>query len=139
MRGRRGGLALTGAALLVAACVHYPSVMDIGGTRITTENGRAARAGDGLDVYFDVRSTGKFGDAIVGVVAPIARQAALVDAGGAPVKRIDIPGAITVRFAPGGTHVALTGLTRPLVTGETVIVTLMFEKSGGVGIVTLIE
>jgi len=131
--------ALAALALLLAGCVHYPTVADVGGTRIRTENGRAVLEGAGARVYFDVNSTGKYGDVIVGVAAaPVARQA-LVISGGIPVTRLEIPGATTVKFVPGGPHVALADLQRPLARGETIIVTLQFEKSGGIGVVTVIE
>ncbi|HEU4366629.1 MAG TPA: hypothetical protein VFV05_00195, partial [Methylomirabilota bacterium] len=93
--------ALAALALLLAGCVYYPTIMDAGGTRIRTENGRAVRDGAGALVYFDVNSTGKYGDVIVGVAAPIARQAQVVS-GSSPVTRLEIPGATTVKFAPGG-------------------------------------
>jgi copper(I)-binding protein len=130
--------ALVALALLLAGCVYYPTVMDAGGTRIRTENGRAVRQGDGALVYFDVNSTGKYGDIIVGVLAPVAKQAQVVSAG-TPVTRLEIPGATTVKFAPDGPHVVLADLQHPLTKGETFILTLQFEKSGGIGVVTVVE
>lgn len=134
---RRAALAALGLGL--AGCVHYPSVVDVGGTRIRTENGRAARHGDRLAVFFDVVSTGKFGDIITGVSAPVATQAQLVDAPGAALPRLEIPGATTVKFTAEGPHVVLTGLQRPLTSRETFVLTLQFEKSGGIGVVTVVE
>jgi copper(I)-binding protein len=131
--------ALTALVLLLAGCVHYPTIMDIGGTRIRTENGRAVPEEGRALVYFDVSSTGKFGDVITGVTAPVAKQAQLVDGSGASLTRLEIPGATTVKFAPGGPHIVLADLQRPLVPGDTFIVTLTFEKSGGIGIVTAVE
>jgi copper(I)-binding protein len=125
--------------LLLAGCVYYPTVMDTGGVRIRTENGRAVRQADGILVTFDVSSSGKYGDVLVGVSSPVARQARLVSGAGAPITRMEIPGAVTVRFTPESTHVVLADLARPLAPGETFIVTLMFEKSGGIGIVTLLQ
>lgn len=133
---RRAALAALGVAL--AGCVYYPTIMDAGGTRIRTENGRAVAETAGARVYFDVNSTGKYGDTLVGVVAPVARTAQVVN-GGAPVDRLEIPGATTVKFAPDGPHVLLADLQRPLTKGETFIVTLQFEKSGGIGVVTVVE
>jgi len=121
---RRAALAALGLGL--AGCVHYPSVVDVGGTRIRTENGRAARHGDRLAVFFDVVSTGKFGDIITGVSAPVAAQAQLVDAPGAALMRLEIPGATTVKFTAEGPHVVLTGLQRPLTPRETFVLTLQF-------------
>jgi len=134
MVGRAARAAL---ALLLAGCVHYPTVMDSGGVRIRTENGRAVRQGDGLVVSCDIASTGKYGDVIVSVTTPVARQAQLVNGRGAPLG--EVPGATTVHFTPAGPHIVLTDLQRPVERGETFIVTLMFQKSGGIGIVTLLE
>jgi copper(I)-binding protein len=131
--------ALAALTLLLAGCVHYPTVMDTGGVRIRTENGRAARRGADLAVSFDVVSTGKYGDVLVGVTTPVAGQAGLVDGSAAPLGRLEIPGATTVHFTAEGPHVVLSELRRPVERGETFIVTLLFEKSGGIGIVTLVE
>ena len=131
--------ALAALILSVGGCVHYPSVVDVGGVRIRTEAGRAVPEGDRARVFFEVVSTGKFGDVVLGVTTPVARQAQLVDTAGAPVPKLEIPGAATVKFTPDGTHVVLTGLQRPLVPRETFIVTLQFDKSGGIGVVTVVE
>jgi copper(I)-binding protein len=131
--------ALAALVLLLGGCVHYPSVVDVGGVRIRTEAGRAVLAGDRANVFFEVVSTGKFGDGIVGVTTPVAKEAQLVDAAGAPLPRLEIPGATTVKFTADGPHVILTGLQRPLTPRETFIVTLQFEKSAGIGVVTVVE
>ena len=49
------------------------------------------------------------------------------------------PGATTMSFTPEGPHVVLSELTRALTPGETTIVTLIFEKSGGIGVITTVE
>ena len=135
----RRRVALAALALLLGGCVHYPTVEDIGGVRIRTENGKAVRQGESVMVYFDVVSTGKFGDTIGSVAAPLARQARLVDAAGGALTALEVPGATTMKFVANGPHIILDQLTRPLTPGETIIVTLLFQKSGGVGIVTLVE
>jgi copper(I)-binding protein len=130
--------ALAALIFSAAGCVHYPTVVDIGGVRLRTENGRAVRDGDRARVLFDVVSTGKYGDVITAVSTPAAKQAQLVDAAGAPLARFEVPGATTVKFIPEGPHVLLTGLG-PLTPRETFIVTLQFERSGGIGVVTVVE
>lgn len=125
--------------MLIAGCVHYPTIMDVGGTRIRPERGRAVRQADGVAVYFDLKSTGTYGDAITAVSSEVARRAMLVDAQGVPVARLDVPGTTTMSFTAGGPHVVISDLTRPLVAGETIIVTLTLEKAGGLGIVTTVE
>ena len=131
--------ALAALLLLASGCYYRPSVMDTGGVRIRTENGRAVRQGTDLVVTFDVLSTGKYGDTLLGVASPVAKQAALINSTGGPVGRMEIPGATTVKFTPDGTHVVLGALQRSVERGETFIVTLLFEKSGGIGVVTLVE
>jgi copper(I)-binding protein len=121
-------------ALVVAGCVHYPSVEDIGGIRIQPRNGRAVRQADGALVYMELHSTGKFGDAVMTAFSPVAREALLV-----PPGRMEVPGTTVVALVPDGPHVVLSGLTRPLVRGESIIVTLVFEKSGGIGVITVVE
>ena len=131
--------ALAALVLSLGGCVHYPSVVDVGGVRIRTEAGRAVPEGDRALVFFEVVSTGKFGDVVLGVTTPVASQAELDDAAGTPVTKFEVPGATTVKFTPDGLHVVLTGLQRRLIPRETFIVTLQFDKSGGIGIVTVVE
>jgi len=147
--GRRAPALLRRAALIalvlliaggaLAGCVHYPTVMDVGGTNLRTANGRAVAQDGSAVVSFELISTGKFGDVITGVTTPVARQAQLVDAAGAPLTRLQVPGAATVKFTAEGPHIVLSELQHPLVKGENFIVTLTFEKSGGIGIVTATE
>lgn len=53
----------------------------------------------------------------------IARMRPLADG-------LTIPGGATVNLAPGGNHVMLEQLKRPLKAGEKVPLTLSFERSG---------
>ena len=137
-RRRAAGLLL--AALLVAGgCVNYPKVIDIGGIRLQPTNGKAVRDGAGALFYVDIRSIGMFGDVLVRVETEVARSARLVDAAGAPLARLTVPGNTEVRLAPGGRRVVLSDLTRELKQGEVVIVTLVFEKSGAIGVISPVE
>ena len=131
--------ALVVALLLTAGCVTYPTVMEVGGPRLRPDKGRAVRQPNGALVYFDIKSTGKYGDVITAVYSPVAKTAALVNAGGDPLTRFEVPGATTFSFTPEGPHVVLSELTRALTAGETIIVTLVFEKSGGIGVITTVE
>jgi len=128
-----------GAALASAGCVHYPTVMEAGGTMVRPDKGRLIRQGAGAAVYFDLKSSGKYGDVITAVHTPAARQAQLVDGGGAPLSRVEVPGASVMRFTETGPHVVLSDLTQPLVAGDTIIVTLMLEKMGGLGVIAVVE
>lgn len=48
------------------------------------------------------------------------------------VERIEVTPSAPIEMKPGGYHVMLMGLKKPLVTGETIQVTLKFSKSGEV-------
>jgi len=124
---------------LVAGCVHYPTVEDAGGPRIRPENGRAARAADGVNVYLDLHSTGKYGDVLMGAQSTVAGEAKLVDQSGAVLERLEIPGVAVVPLRPNGPHVRLSNLTRQLNAGEVIIVTLRFQKTGNLGVLTVVE
>jgi copper(I)-binding protein len=142
--GRRGRAVVRTTAslvflLLVGGCVYYPSVEDVGGVRLLPEHGRVVRNGDGALFFVDINSTGMFEDALVRVETPIAKRAQLLTQTGEPLTRLSVPGTSLVRLHPGGERVALSELTRELKTGEVVIVTLFFEKSGALGVVSPVE
>jgi copper(I)-binding protein len=134
--GRGTGLALV---VLLAGCVYYPTVADVGGVRLMPERGRVVRNGGGALFFVDITSTGMFEDALVRVETPIAKRAQILDPNGEPLGRLLVPGTSLVRLHAGGERVALSELTRELKTGEVVIVTLFFEKSGALGVVSSVE
>ena len=98
-----------------------------------------SRQGGGAVFFADIDSTGKFDDAITRVETPVARRAQLVNAGGAPIARLAVPGITLVRLEPTGPRVLLSELTRELRSGEVVIVTLFFEKTGAIGVIAPVE
>jgi len=55
------------------------------------------------------------------------------------VDGLEIPAGETVVLAPGGFHIMFMGLNQTLVEGETVVVTLTFEKAGPVEILLPVE
>jgi copper(I)-binding protein len=127
------------AALLGAGCVHYPTVTELGGTHIHPQRGRAVLHADGAIFYVDLASTGKYGDVLMAVRTPVARQATLVGPSGLPVDRVEVPGNTLIALGPGMAHAVLAGLDRSLVKGDVIIVTLVFQKLGHVGVVTVIQ
>jgi copper(I)-binding protein len=116
------------AGLLASGCVYYPTVEDVGGVRLQPDHGRVVRNGDGALFFVDINSTGMFDDALL-----------LVTQTGEPLPRLAVPGSSLVRLHPGGERVALSELTRELKVGEVVLVTLIFEKSGALGVVSPVE
>jgi copper(I)-binding protein len=140
---RRHGVSAGRAALallvLLGGCVYYPTVGDIGGVHLLPESGRIVRNGDGALFFVDITNTGNSADVLGRIEAPIARRAQLVSQSGEPLARLTVPGASSVRLHSGGERVALSELTRELRAGEVVIVTLVFEKSGAIGVVSSVE
>ena len=78
------------------------------------------------------------GDTLLGARSAAARSATIhmMDGGGSMTGMAStplvIPAGGRVRFAPGGLHVMLTGLTRHFVPGDTLSLTLSFRSAGDV-------
>ena len=123
----------------LAGCTVYPQVGDTGGVRIQPRNGRIVL--DGANGYFFVQlvSTSLFGDVLYGADVPVAGRSQLVGPAGEPVTRFEIPGHSVVRLEPGGHRVVFSDFARPLVPGETLIVTLYMEKYRQLGVITVVE
>lgn len=89
-------------------------------------------------VFVTIENRGGAADRIVSVTSPAARSAMIhetVEENGVSTMRetqasIDAGGVLQMK--PGGVHIMLMGLTAPLKEGETVGVTLAFEKAGNV-------
>ena len=126
-------------ALLLAGCVYYPTVGDIGGARLSPERGRVVRNGEGALFFVDINSVGMFEDSLVKVETTIAKRAQLLTQAGEPLAKITVAPTALTRLHSGGERVALSELTRELRPGEVVIVTLYFEKSGALGVVSPVE
>ena len=90
-------------------------------------------------VYFVLNNPGDQPDRLLSIRTPRADKAELhsnVHKGDVMrMERIDsveLPGQGAVTFQPGGNHVMLFGLSKPLVAGEHFPLTLNFEKAGDV-------
>ncbi|SDU06263.1 hypothetical protein SAMN05216296_1558 [Pseudomonas pohangensis] len=96
--------------------------------------------------YMVIHNEGTDADALVSASTPIADKAELhthVMSGEVmkmqQVESVAIPAGGEARFAPGGNHVMLFGLKKPLVAGESFPLTLVFEKAGAVDVEVKIE
>jgi periplasmic copper chaperone A len=76
-------------------------------------------------------------DKLVAASSPVAKKAELhtMSMSGMvmkmrPLASIDIPAGQPVTLAPGGLHIMLVGLAKPLKVGQTFPLTLTFEKAG---------
>ncbi|MCX7684041.1 MAG: copper chaperone PCu(A)C [Acetobacteraceae bacterium] len=154
---RRGALAAALALLgLPAAAQHAPA-----GSPAPASAPPAARAGDiaiaspwtraaGANAngagFMLLSNTGSAPDRLVSAASPAARVVELhthIREGEVmrmrPVPDIPIPPGETVRLQPGGLHVMLIGLTRPLERGQQVPLTLRFERGGEVTVLLEVQ
>ena len=90
-------------------------------------------------VFLKIANKGKTADRLVSAAASVAGTVELhttVKDGEVmrmrPVAAIDIPAGGGAKLQPGGLHVLLIGLTKPLKEGESFPLTLTFEKAGKV-------
>ena len=109
---------------------------------ITNPWARRAPAGHGAGqtangaVYMTISNRGPAADAVVSASSDAAKVVELHEVrneGGVmamrPLERFPLPPGGTLEMKPGGYHVMLLGLTRHLHAGDTVKVTLTFEKA----------
>ncbi len=92
-------------------------------------------------IYFSIMNHGTSDDALVSATTPAADHATVHETKMendvmkmSKVERLAIPAGSMVDLRPAATHLMLTGLKAPLKEGETVSLTLIFEKSGEVKI-----
>jgi copper(I)-binding protein len=97
---------------------------------------QAAAMGNGA-VYVSIRNQGATPDALVSAATDVADRAELHETmamGGTmmmqPLAKIDIPAGARLEMKPGGYHIMLLGLTRDLKPGDSVALTLRFERAG---------
>ncbi|MBV9248938.1 MAG: copper chaperone PCu(A)C [Acetobacteraceae bacterium] len=125
---------LTGAALAEES-----------GITITDVWSRAAPVGRPGVVYLTATDNGA-PDRLLGVSTPVAERAELHESfaqGGVmkmrPVDAAPIAPGKPLRLAPGGNHIMLMGLKRPLKEGDTFPITLKFEHAGAVEATALVR
>ena len=92
-------------------------------------------------VYMTIENKGKEADRLVSASSPTAGVVQIhemkMDGGMMQMREInglDIKPGATVELKPGGYHVMLMDLKQPLKEGETVPLTLKFEKAGAVDV-----
>ncbi|MGB1548241.1 MAG: copper chaperone PCu(A)C [Alphaproteobacteria bacterium] len=119
--------------LVVTACEEKgdPRVMVMDAWAPASAEGATTAA-----VYFTLKNTGAAGDTLIGAKTYEAASVALHNAEGdgdmmqmRAVDGILIPKREEVTLAPGGKHLMLIDLTKPLTEGSTITVTLQFKKS----------
>ena len=90
--------------------------------------------------YMVITNTSSQADALLSVSTPGASSVEIhetaTDASGMmgmhPIPRLEVPAGGTVKLEPGGYHLMIMGLTRPLEVGQKVELELVFERAGTV-------
>ncbi|MBM3344998.1 MAG: copper chaperone PCu(A)C [Betaproteobacteria bacterium] len=96
--------------------------------------------------YLSIENKGKTADKLLRAASPVAGLVELhsmrMDGNVMrmrAVPAIDVPAGASVKLAPGGLHVMLQELKRPLKSGERVPLTLVFERAGEVKVDLAVE
>ena len=131
------------ATALAAAAITQPAAAQPARRELAVEEpwARAAVRGGNGGAFMTLRNGGDQADRLVSATSPAARTVELhttVRDGDVmrmrPVDAIEVPGHGTVALQPGGLHVMLIGLDRPLAQGEHVPLTLRFERAGDLAV-----
>ena len=136
------------AAVLSLALLTAPALAadtKVGAIEIEHAWARASVMANGA-VYMELENKGGAPDKLVAASTPAANKAELhthlMENGIArmrPVEAIEVtPGSPTV-LRPGGLHVMLMGLKAPLKEGDTITLTLTFEKAGKVDVTVPVQ
>ena len=121
---------------LVAALLTAPVAAYAGSMQVTEVFTRAAPAGGVGGVFLTIVNAGA-ADRLTGAASPDAMKAELHQSTSddgvmkiRPADGLDIPAGGTVKLAPGGYHLMLMGLKKPLTAGGQLPVTLVFQNAG---------
>ncbi|MDB5615597.1 MAG: copper chaperone PCu(A)C [Devosia sp.] len=136
--------AFAAALLFVTPAFAHNGVVHLGPLNISGPFTRAtlpnAPVGGG---FMTIENTGTEADRLVSVTSTVAKDTQIHEMAmqGDVMKMrelpegLEIPAGETVALSPGGFHLMFMGLTQPFVEGQTVTVTLTFEKAGTVDVV----
>jgi periplasmic copper chaperone A len=117
------------------------NAQEIGSFRASYAIVRPGAAGANSAAYFVLDHHGAAADRLIGASSPIASRLEIHNhvkkPGGIMAMQkveggLELPAEGQVAFSPGGLHVMVFGLARPLQPGESVPITLMFAQEGKV-------
>lgn len=140
----RSKLLALGAGLLFAVSANLAAAQS-GNVEVKDVWARATPGGAQTGaVYATIVSPA--GDKLTAASTPAAQNAELhsmtMDNGVMKMRQvgdIDLPAGKPVSLKPGGYHVMLTGLTQPLKEGQTIPLTLTFQKAGARQVTATVE
>ena len=131
------------APALFALPAHAQQQGDIA---VATPWTRAAGQGGTGAGFLGIANRGSAADRLVGASSPIARVTEIhthIREGDIlrmrPVEAVDLPPGGAVTLQPGGFHLMLIGLKEPLIQGQSVPVTLRFERAGEVRVMLAVQ
>jgi periplasmic copper chaperone A len=138
----RLGIPALGAAMMFVTVAASAQTSDV---QITDAWARATPGGaQSAAAYVTVESTG--GDKLTGVSTPAAQKAdihSMTMNNGVMTMRqvdgIDLPPGQKVTLKPGGYHIMMTGLAKPLEVGQSFPMTLNFAKAGAQQVTVTVE
>lgn len=141
MINRRTLLLATGALPLAGIASAHDTVTELGALRIVNPWTRAAGQGMQGGGFLVIRNTAAQPDRLLSASSPAAGRVELhthIRDGDVmrmrPVNDIPVPANGEVTLQPGGLHLMLIGLTQPMNDGQSIPVTLRFERAGEVTI-----
>jgi periplasmic copper chaperone A len=136
--------AVAAVALTAVAAISMARGHDIkaGGIVVTSAWARATPPGATVGAaYVTLRNGGGADDRLLGAASPAAKSVAphgTIEENGVaamrPLGDLAVPAGGTLEMQPGATHLMLMGLAEPLQEGDSVPLTLVFEKAGAVTI-----
>ena len=128
---------IAAAALCTAATV-YAADAKVGNIKIDDPWTRSGQTGQMTGAFMEIKNKGA-ADKLVSASSDAAKVTELhasdTSNGVMTMRKVDtmdIPADSELKLKPGGYHVMLIGLTRPLVAGEKLPIKLKFEKAGEV-------
>ena len=126
------------AAALCAATTVYAADAKVGHIKIDDSWTRSGQVGQMTGAFMEIKNKGA-ADKLISASSDAAKVTELhasdTSNGVMTMRRVDamdIPADGELKLKPGGYHVMLIGLNRPLVAGEKLPIKLKFEKAGEV-------
>ena len=126
-------------ALTAVALVSFARSVEIAAGDLILSNAWARATPPGATTgaaYLTIENRGDADDRIVGAASPAASMVmvheTMEEDGVAKMREVGgtIPSGARLEMTPGGTHIMLMGLTAPLKEGDTLDLTISFEKAG---------
>jgi len=131
-------IAAAAVALLLAAGYATAEDKTVGNLTLSDPWARAAKTQMSA-AYVVIQNKGTTQDRLIGASSPAADRVELhtteMQGDIARMKKLDaveLPPAQKAEFKPGGMHIMLIGVKQPLEEGQSIKITLQFEKAGNV-------